>query len=264
MKIERCVNKVIIGITMYNCSNQIEKVYNSLSQFMLKFDSRKFSIEKIIFLDNHSTDNTLEKIKEIVQADPLYCVCQNTENYGLGGSHKSLFLYAKSIQAQHVAIVHGDNQAEAQELTAFFDLAEQNNCCTVLGARFMDLKYLIGYSYLRIFGNCILNLLYSIALRQKVYDLGSGLNLFNISQLDFDRVLLFDDEFTFNMDLLIYILSHKIKYQYIPITWRSDDEVSNIKVLNVGRKALLKILKWSIFQENIWQGVAKKYIFNFI
>ena len=96
----------------------------------------------------------------------------------------------------------------------------------------------------------------------KVSDLGSGLNFFNISDFNFDQVLLFDDRFTFNMDLLIYILSCNFKYKFVPITWRSEDEVSNVKIFSVGWKALAKIVNWSIFQENIWQGPLKKYRFN--
>ena len=256
--------RVIIGITMYNCADQIGKVYTSLKQFRLQFDSNIFSIEKIIFLDNQSRDNTVATIKELIIDDPLCCVGKNAENYGLGGSHKCLFLYAQSVQAQHVVIVHGDNQADAQELESIFKLSEMNNCCTVLGARFMKLKNLTGYSVLRTLGNRGLNLMYSLFLNQKVYDLGSGLNLFNISSLDLKQVLLFDDRFTFNMDLLIYILSRKIQVKFIPIKWRSEDEISNVKIFEVGQRALFKIIKWSLFKEKIWIGPLKKYIFKVV
>lgn len=249
---------------MYNCADQISKVYTSLKQFRLQFDSNIYSIEKIIFLDNHSQDNTVGTIKELIKDDPLCSVGKNNENYGLGGSHKSLFLYAQSVQAQHVVIVHGDNQAEARELVNIFKLSELNNCCTVLGARFMDLKFLVGYSVLRTLGNRVLNLIYSFVLKQKIYDLGSGLNLFNISDINFERVLLFDDRFTFNMDLLIYLLNQKMQVKFVPITWRSEDEISNVKIFEVGQRALFKIIKWSLFKEKIWQGSLKKYIFKVV
>lgn len=258
------MRKVLVGVTMYNCENQIENVYLGLKDLIDNLDSSHFAIEEVIFLDNQSTDLTVQRAQSIIPANSIFKVCKNIENYGLGGSHKSLFLYARSKQIKYVAIVHGDNQADSFELKTLLDISSQNNFCTVLGARFMKSKSLLGYSYFRTIGNRGLNLVYSFILNKKIYDLGSGLNLFNVAEMHLERVLLFDDHFTFNMDLLINLVCQKIDFKYTPIRWKSEDEVSNAKTLQVGWTSLIKILKWSVFKENIWQGTAKKYIFNFI
>ena len=56
-----------------------------------------------------------------------------------------------------------------------------------------------GYSFIRIWGNYIFNWLFSIVTKEKVYDLGSGLNIYNIKIFkDKFYCLKYPDNLTFN------------------------------------------------------------------
>lgn len=90
----------------------------------------------------------------------LLHVYRNVENYSLGGSHKVAFLRAESIDATHVIILHGDDQADARDIPAMLDLIESGRASTILGSRFNAASRLEGYDKKRIFGNKVLNTLY--------------------------------------------------------------------------------------------------------
>ena len=256
--------KILIGVPMYNCENQIGKVFQDLQVFLKNFKSLFFQIEQIIFLDNHSTDNSIGRIKSLMSSDSKFSVALNTENVGLGGSHKALFSYAQKNNFSHVAIVHGDHQANATELLALIQMSERHHFRTILGSRFSHLSRRTGYSKVRTLGNCALNLIYSIFLQRPIQDLGSGLNLFCVTELDLKLIEKFDDQFTFNMDLIIYLSRSETNLLYFPISWKSENEFSNAKIYRVGWITLLKIVNWTIYREKIWKGDAKPCIFKIV
>lgn len=173
-------------------------------------------------------------------------VAKNQSNLGLGGSHKALFSYALNNGYDFVAVVHGDNQANALELAGMIEVSRTNGDATVLGSRFMNNSQLINYSLHRIVGNTVLNGVYSLILGRRISDLGSGLNLFNMSHLKDQNFFHFDDQFTFNMDVVIHLSSRSTNFVFHPISWKSEDEVSNAPSFKVGWRALMKILKWRL------------------
>ncbi len=140
-------------------------------------------------------------------------------------------------------ILHGDNQADISDLSSLWKVSLENNHCTVLGSRFADTRRLHGYSLLRTNGNRVLNILYTLLLGKNISDLGSGLNLFAKKDFNNAQVFLsFDDGFTFNMDLLIYLSQKSQPLFFCPISWKSEDEKSNASAFRVGWRALIKIL----------------------
>jgi glycosyltransferase involved in cell wall biosynthesis len=256
--------KTLIFVPFYNCEKQISRVVGLVDKLLLDSDINDY-ISQVLFLDNCSTDKSIESallaIKNCKSSNKIR-VAKNKANYGLGGSHKSAALYATAGTYTHLAIIHGDNQANALELKSLILHSLKQNMCSVLGSRFSDLNNLKNYSFLRKIGNILLNRTYSLILKSKIEDLGSGLNLINLNQLDMKKMICFDDEFTFNMDLLIYLVAHSKKISYFPITWKCEDEVSNARAMNVGLSSLIKIIKWTFFKEKIWKNKSTSYYFQ--
>lgn len=249
---------------MYNCELQIERVIAKLKLFLKDFESERFSIGGVLFVDNRSKDMTADRAKTLMVNDSRWTVVRNQENYGLGGTHKIIFGFARENEFSHVAIVHGDDQANPTELVGMIKESENNNNCTVLGSRFSYGSKLKNYSRNRSIGNRVLNAIYEMILKSRVEDLGSGLNFFDISKFDLGVVNSFDNGFTFNMDLLIYIKDQKIKHNYYPISWKSEDEKSNAGSFGVGWITFWKIIKWSFFGEKMWIAPAKRGKFEIL
>lgn len=235
--------KVLIAIPCYNCEKQISRVLTKIERILKSAEH----IYAIVVIDNRSNDQTvavakrtLEKIKFSIPAD----VYVNEANYGLGGSHKVAFKLCQKYMCDYLAILHGDDQANPDDLIRLVKAAVINKEQTVLGSRFMAENTLTNYSPTRRRGNKALNLLYSLLTLTSVEDLGSGLNLFYTKPITPQILDNCDNDFTFNMDLLLNLIKHKIKFIYRPIFWKSEDEISNAKAFDVGYKSAMKVLKW--------------------
>ena len=237
--------KVVLAIPAYNCAPQLKRVLDSIDDKL----ASKFS--HILVIDNISPDNTAEVALSFKKQIKNLKVFRNKENYSLGGSHKVAFLFAKKVNASHVAILHGDDQAVASELYDLLRVAESDATIdAVLGSRFMNGSKLEGYDWKRIAGNKVLNTLYTLLTFRRCRDLGSGLNVFNMKIFKDPTYLEFADKLTFNFELLLFLINKKARIVYWPITWRESDQVSNARNFNIAKIALINLLKWRFGQLN--------------
>ena len=234
-------NKILLAIPTYNCEKQITRVLSEIDVKLYK------SVEHIAVIDNGSIDNTPKvalQFKKKHKKDKLH-IYINDNNYSLGGTHKVEFLMAKKMKCTHVIILHGDNKAKRSEANNIIDYAEsQIRYQTVLGSRFSKGSILIGYDIKRILGNKVLNTIYSIFTLKKCSDLGSGLNLFALQDLEQNTYLQFADKLTFNYEMLLDLIKRKRNFAYIPITWREEDQVTNARNLNIFKTALVNLFQW--------------------
>lgn len=235
--------KVVIAIPAYNCAPQIGRVLDEIG------DELAARVHEIWVLDNRSTDGTLAAAKAYRDSGriPNLRVFRNRQNNSLGGTHKVAFAHAAAAGASHVVILHGDNQACSEEVARFIDHAENNpGSQTALGSRFGSGSVLQGYDRKRILGNRVLNAVYSALTLRRIEDLGSGLNLFALADLDPSTYLSFGNKMTFNTELLLDLVRRGVSFSYLPITWREQDQASNARNFTIFRVALVNLLRWRI------------------
>ncbi len=226
--------KLLVFIPCYNCAAQIGRV---LSQFKGPLAQR---FAEILVLDNGSKDGTREAA---IQAAPnaevaRVTIARNRDNYNLGGSHKAAFAYAESNGFSHVVVLHGDDQGSIADLAPVLASNQhlQHDAC--LGARFAKGSVLRGYSSFRIFGNHVFNLLFTAGARRRVLDLGSGLNIFGAGVFTDPALLRYADDLRFNVFLLLGMFDAGRSILFFPISWREDDQVSNVKMTSQALKTL--------------------------
>lgn len=228
-------DKILVFIPMYNCEKQIVRVIDQL-----KGEVGKYLTEAVI-VNNRSTDNgeeaAVRKLKESRLPFPV-SVLRNEENYSLGGSHKVAFDYAIRQGFDYVIVLHGDDQGSIADLLPALKSGgyRKYDCC--LGARFAPKSRLDGYSKFRVFGNQVFDLLFSIVLRRKVYDLGAGLNLYRVDMLKDRYFHTYPDNLTFNVYMLMATKAYDQNYCFFPLSWRETDQVSNAKVMSQAVKTL--------------------------
>jgi glycosyltransferase involved in cell wall biosynthesis len=248
--------KVILAIPCYNCHKQISRTLNALDTNLIK------KIHKIIIIDNKSKDNTLEEIKSSLKKSPFLSkvsIYQNEENYGLGGSFKSFIKEANENQATYLAFLHGDDQACAKDLSDMLDLPgiKDETLDAVLGARFMKESTLENYSIVREYGNKFLNIIFSAFLRKRIYEIGSGLNIYKLSSLPTREILTWPNHIAFDINLLFILIKKNILFY--PIRWKEADQISNAKNIETGITVLWMLLKHLLKLNN----TNKKWDINF-
>jgi len=228
-------SKILVFIPAYRCAKQIVRV---LQQFSVEVQRL---VDTVMVVDNRSPDDTLEVAQETgkqIFTDCHFKVWLNKENYGLGGSHKAALRYAIENGFTHLIVLHGDDQADIKDIVPLLrsGVHLENDC--LLGARFMKGSNLIGYSTFRTFGNVVYNALFSLVVLKSVRDLGSGLNMYRLSALDSYYYETFPDDLTFNYLMLLGSYQKKQKIRFFPISWREEDQVSNVKIVRQAFKVL--------------------------
>lgn len=243
-------DRILVFIPCYNCSAQIGRV---LGQFTSGEMTPYF--EEILVLDNGSKDDTVAQA--VSAADEVsgitVTIARNRSNYNLGGSHKAAFSYALANGFTHVAVLHGDDQGSIRDLSDVLKSGEHRAYDACLGARFMKGSSLVGYSSFRIFGNHVFNTLFTIGTRWPVKDLGSGLNIFSRRVFEHEGVIRYADDLRFNIYLLLGMVRRQLKVRYFPISWREDDQVSNVKMTSQALKTL-ELLLQSVFKPSYFWG----------
>lgn len=249
--------KNLLFIPCYRCEKQIPRVLESIKGLLYYFD-------EILVIDNVSPDKTREVAQSYIDQDPTLKsinVVTNPKNVGLGGTHKLAFQYALKEEFDHVIILHGDDQGNLSDMREELKIISQiplEKFC--FGARFHPGSKLKGYSAFRILGNLIFNGLSSVLTRRMIFDLGgSGLNIFPMKLLKHHPFLEYSNDLTFHVYLLLNALKLKQQIEFIPVSWREDDQISNVKLTSQSFK-LLKILINSLNKQRL--TVDSAAVFN--
>lgn len=237
-------DRILLFIPAYNCEKQIARVLEGI-----KGESAGF-FERIIVVNNRSTDNTEAAALEFKKNNPSMDVrvLRNHENYGLGGSHKVAFKYAIDNGFDYVVVLHGDDQGNIRDFVPMLQRRLYRKYDCVLGARFMRGSRLNGYSTVRTFGNIIYDFLFAAVTGRRVFDLGSGLNMYSVKMLKDDYYHRFPDDLTFNYCMVMALDHYNQQERYYPISWSESDQVSNVKLGSQGIR-VLKML-WEYFKDN--------------
>ena len=227
--------KILVFIPAYRCEAQIGRVLDQFDTSVQQW------FNAVIVVDNQSPDQTLEAAIErgkSVLTDCDFIAWRNEDNYGLGGSHKAAFSYAIEKGFEYLVVLHGDDQANIHDLLPQLEAGNHLRVDCLLGARFMPGSQLKGYSWFRTFGNRIYNALFSLVAHRVIYDLGSGLNLYRLETFRECYFNTFPDDLTFNYVMLLASYHHKQKIRFFPISWREEDQRSNVKLFCQAYKVL--------------------------
>lgn len=227
-------DKILVFVPCYNCAPQIGR---TLAQFSGRAGER---FAEILVLDNGSRDGTAEAA--VVAAGsiigPRVTVARNRENYHLGGSHKAAFAYAAAGGYTHVVVLHGDDQGSVSDVLPLLDAGLHRSHDACLGARFARGARLVGYSRFRILGNLVFNVLFSLTCRRRVLDLGSGLNVYSRALFSDPAAVRWADDLRFSIYLLLDAMGRGRPIHWFPITWREDDQVSNVRMASQAMRTL--------------------------
>lgn len=221
-------SKILVFVPSYNCEGQILRVLSQLEQPWVRN-----CVSKVIVVDNGSLDSTRCLVEKHTsnRQDNYISLITNDANYGLGGSHKVAFQYARKNGFDWIVVLHGDDQGNIADFREILERSASLEIDAVLGSRFMRESHSPGYSKFRVMGNFVFNVIYSLCLGRRIYDLGAGLNMYRVACLRIEEVLRYPDNLTFNCVMLCSQVIRGDRITFLPISWREDDQISNVKLL---------------------------------
>ena len=226
--------RVLVFVPAYNCASQIPRVLAQLTPAACEL------VDEVVVVDNRSTDDTLAVAERALRAlsGPRARLLRNVDNYGLGGSHKVAIQLALAEGVDHLVVLHGDDQADLADFLPALRAGMHREHDALLGSRFAPGSRLHGYSPVRTAGNHVFNALFSAVARRRLTDLGSGLNLFRVELFEDGFFLRLADDLTFNYHLVLHAAARRWDLRFVPISWREEDQVSNVKLVSQSRRML--------------------------
>lgn len=236
-------DRILLFIPMYNCEKQIVRVLGQLTDEVCPY------LSEAIIVNNRSTDGGEKAVREYLEKKNLPLavrLLRNDDNYGLGGSHKVAFAYAVEHGFDYVIVLHGDDQGDIANLLPYLKNGSYKRYDCLLGARFMPGSRLEGYSWFRTLGNVVYDILFSLACRRRIYDLGSGLNMYRARILENEFYFRYSDSLVFNYCMILGSAYYGHRMRFFPMVWREEDQVSNVKMASQAVK-VLKLLCAYIF-----------------
>lgn len=247
-------DRIMLFIPMYNCEKQIVRVLNQLTDEICEY------LTQVIVVNNRSTDGGEQAVVDFLQLNkpkvPV-TLLRNDENYGLGGSHKTAFGYALEHDMDYVVVLHGDDQGSIKDLLPYLKDGSYRRTDCFLGARFKKGSRLPGYSKFRIFGNHVFNVIFSISVGKRIYDLGSGLNMYRVEMLKNDFYHTYPDNLTFNCYMLFALRQYRQTHTFFPIVWREEDQISNVKMTKQAIQTLKMAVGYFFQREKFLQKDAR-------
>ncbi len=239
--------RILLFIPAYNCEKQIVRVLGSLDEKIMRY------IDEVIVVNNRSTDGTEEAVKDFMKSHTYMPVrlFRNRDNYGLGGSHKVAFEYAIKQKFDYIIVLHGDDQGDIHDFYPVLKREIYRGYDCVLGARFMLQSRLEGYSLFRTAGNIVYNFLYALGMGTRVFDLGSGLNMYDVKALRTRFYMQFPDNLMFNCTMLLAVSYYDLTMRFFPVSWRETDQVSNVKMASQSMKTLKLLFDYMDMKDSI-------------
>ncbi|MBV9508917.1 MAG: glycosyltransferase family 2 protein [Caulobacteraceae bacterium] len=239
--------RLLLFIPCYNCEAQIPRVLAQLQALP------EGLVHEALVVDNGSRDATAQAACAAARLSTVPAkVVRNHENYNLGGSHKAAFAYAAEYGFSHVVVLHGDDQGRISDLVPLLQRGEHRRHDACLGARFMKGSQPLGYSRFRLIGNHVFNLVFSLASGAKVLDLGSGLNVFSRAVFTDPALTACADDLRFNVYLLLRLIHSKRKLMFFPISWREEDQVSNVRIVSQALRTLKIAADYAFAGRRFW------------
>lgn len=212
--------RVAVIMPGYNVSRTVVQALLAMEPLM------GAGIDEVIFIDNKSSDDTLNKVGMIQAQNPLIgprlTLIKNVRNHGYGGSLKIGLAYIQQRNFTHCMFLHSDDQGDNYRIAeGFLDALRGDPAMElILASRFHPEAHIKDYSLIRRLGNGLFNILIRLITGVTQSDPGTGITCVQTRLVREIPYPLFTSDLFFNLMLNIFLLhDHKIRCGEIPLHW---------------------------------------------
>ena len=239
--------KILIFIPTRNTAATIEKTYNLIPEHIRK-------AAEFIVVDNASTDNSVEVAEKLGLK-----VIRHDCDRGYGGSNKTAFDYAKSIDVDIFVILHSDCQYDPSIMDRVLDPMLRGESDAVFGSRIMGKKALQGgMPWWKYCANRFLTGLENWALNADLSEYHTGYRIYSMNLLRSIPYSYDSDNWLFDSEIIFQILHYGFTIKEVPIPTTYKGPISSIS-FSTGVVYGLSVL-WLIVQYKLhqWKVITLK------
>lgn len=235
--------KILCFIPMRNCQSKIGPL---LARFPGKLSEQ---LAEILVIDNDSTDASIDEARKGLSGltGLKVTLLQNSRNYGLGGSHKIAFNYARENDYDFVFVVHGDGSGDPNSFLSVLE-KDLTKFDLILSDRIWGKAKRTHYPAHRRFFNMVLSGLVSLLTLSSVKDFTGGpLNVYRVHSLlnPFENAVKnFSNSIDFSQHALLYGIFRRLRIKFLPVDFIERDSKAFSKLVTQFLKPLLLAIKF--------------------
>ena len=213
-------------------------------------------VDKMIVVDDASTDNTARIIAELAENDQRIQLIQHEVNQGVGGAIVTGYRKARDLKIDATVVMAGDAQMDPSDLVRIIEPVANGSADYTKGNRLFygdSWNMIPHYRYL---GNSFLSLMTKISSGYwHIADSQSGytaISLIALQRINLDKIY---KRYGMPNDLLIKLNQHDFRVRDVHVR----------PVYNVGEKSGIKLIQvipkisWILFK-GFWQRLVFKYV----
>lgn len=219
-------SKIAVVIPVYNEEKFVTRVIKSIPDY----------IDRIIVVDDASTDQTTKVVGQLSENDPRITLLVSPKNQGVGGAMCLGYQHFSSMDDIDIAVkIDGDGQMPLEKLPDLLDPLVKDECEYSKGNRFLDGKLTQTMPTYRLIGNFLLTLATKMASGYwNVFDSQNGFTAVKISclkKIDLNRI---NRGYFFENDMLVNLNVFDCRVEDISMPVIYGDEKSHISLSRVG------------------------------
>lgn len=243
-------NKKIYAVVIsYNSFPVLDKLYKRIN---------KDIFDKIYFLDDNSTDGSVEKARKYD-----WKIIKNKKNLGHGGNLKKGLRIAFKEGADYVVEIHADNQYDPNSVYKAKKFI-YSNYDLIIGSRFVNKNPWIkdGMPFMRYITNKLLTFITNFFLNKKLSEFHTGYKIFSKKFYNLLPLKYNSNNYLFSFEIILQAAFFNLKYDEISIVSTYEGYhtscnyfngfiyiIGNFKVMIFFLLARFSYIKINIFQK---------------
>ena len=207
-----------------NLKECISEIYKELTYNSINFE--------ILVIDDGSTDNTIDIIKEIRQSVASVKCIKNDHENGFG---RAVRLGMENFTGDAVAIMMADRSDSPRDLVEYWKCVQEGNDC-VFGSRFVRGGRVYNYPFLKLFVNRMVNTMIRIAFNIKCNDITNAFKVYKREVIEGCKPFI-SPHFNLTVEIPLKAIIRGYSWKVVPISWKNRTKgVAKLKLKEMGSR----------------------------
>jgi len=192
----------------------------SIKKIIYELESKlKILPHEVIFINDFSTDNTVDIVNELIMDKSQISIFENKRK-GLGGA---ITEGINKASGECVCIMMSDLSDSMEDLKNYYNIIKNENVDAVFGSRFIKDANVIDYPKKKLILNRIFNFATKLLFISDYNDFTNAFKIYKKNAL-LKTLPLVSESFNIFLELPLKIISRKMKYKIIPVSWINRKE----------------------------------------
>jgi len=211
--------------------NEAENLKECISEISKELTHHSIDFE-ILVIDDGSTDNTLDIIKEISQSISSVKCIRNEDENGFG---RAVRLGLENFIGDSVAIMMADRSDSPTDLVTSWICMQDGTDC-VIGSRFTKRGKVYKYPRLNLLANRVVNKMIQVAFKIKCNDVTNAFKMYRREVIEGCRPFI-SPHFNLTVEIPLKAIIRGYTWKVVPISWKNRTKgVAKLKLREMGSR----------------------------